>query len=174
MTVEDWNNPSLIDAWLSMSENNGDIYRQFLVNPIIYGLLSSRAWETSASPLQNAFMRWMSSFGKNPKLDPDSGQWYGEWQRQTAGRLSILDLGCGDAYRGRWLSRPNITYVGVDASEGLLRRASEGNAFRCIHADLDVERPLTNVWTDRPPDWVFGITILDHLQAPERLLAHLV
>lgn len=169
---DEWeNNPQLIDPWVKVSSEHGDIYRQFLINPIIYELLRTDVEESSVSPIQAALTKWMVE-RDTAKVGQD---WYEEWrQTELDKRLKILDLGCGEAYRGRWLSRDGVTYVGVDKSNDLLKCAREGSAFRVLRADLDekgaLRKATQELFKEEPPDWVFAITLLDHLQYPDHLL----
>ncbi len=169
--VERWQkDTALIKSWREMGARYGDIYRRFLINPVIYGLLVSSDWRTAPSPIHYALAKWHKTYCKNGAALPDD-KWYEEWTRMTVRANSILDLGCGEAYRGRWLSKSSVKYVGVDVSEFLLERAIAEQAFHCVVKDLDAPDPLTGVWRDvAPPEWTLAITLLDQLEHPEWLL----
>lgn len=171
MSAKDWNQPALVKAWLSTAQNNGDIYRQFLVNPVIHGLLSTGGTNT-ASPIHRALSTWYRDHGEDSMDPKQQGKWYENWHLKNVDSVSLLDLGCGEGYRGRWLSRANVPYVGVDVSKGLLKKASATKYSRFVDRDLDEINALKGVWTDRlPPNWIFAITVLDHLEHPNLLLA---
>lgn len=108
----------LIDPWREMGAQYGDIYRKYLINPIIYGLLVSSDWKSAPSPIHHCIAKWHESYCKDGS-SPTSDKWYDDWLKMTVPASSILDLGCGEAYRGRWLSKPTVDYVGVDVSESL-------------------------------------------------------
>jgi SAM-dependent methyltransferase len=177
MAVKDWRKEKLIRAWLDHSGPFGDLYRQLLINPIVHGLLSSAHTHLSASPLTAALDDWLlhyaKSLGTGPKPTVD---WYALWrQHRSRGQapLQILDLGCGEAYRGRWLACKGVYYKGVDGSSKLLEQSSsQAMGFETHCEDLDSEDALDRSWPDNrpPPDWVFLVTVLDHLEHPQRLL----
>lgn len=169
--VERWQkDTALINPWLEMGARYGDIYRRCLINPVIYGLLVASDWREAPSPIHFALAKWHKTYCMNGAALPDD-KWYEEWGKMTGRAHSILDLGCGEAYRGRWLSKPGVNYVGVDVSESLLKSALEKGAFHCVVRDLDTPDPLTGIWSDvAPPEWTLAITLLDQLEHPERLL----
>lgn len=76
---------------------------------------------------------------------------------------SILDVGCGN---GRLISgiKPNIKYVGIDFSKGLLNEAKKlYPAYDFRFADITED----SMWNELPKfDAVFSIAVLHHI--PER------
>lgn len=87
----------------------------------------------------------------------------------------VLDLGCGNGRLARWLAsqRQELTYVGLDASAGLLHAAAQTvRALEGVHAHLvmaDVTRaawptalpPLTPVGA--PFEAIYLLALLHHL-----------
>jgi 2-polyprenyl-3-methyl-5-hydroxy-6-metoxy-1,4-benzoquinol methylase len=178
MSVHDWKDRRLAEAWLAQSKDYGDLYRQLLVNPIIHELLSGPTALSSVTPLFTALDNWYTRHGEKLRSSNTIPRdWYEQWGRQNRPRADILDIGCGDAYRGRWLAgSKSITYVGVDGSSHLLEAEdNENRRFRLEELDVDTNADrLPGIWQSaRPPKWVFLVTVLDHLSHPERLLREL-
>lgn len=168
---------SLIKAWIELGRANGDVYRRYLINPVIHGLLASPNSANAPSPIHDALAKWYGRYCKEgeasgEECEPPSDEWYDALQSMTVNVNSVLDLGCGEAYRGRWLSKASVKYVGVDVSKLLLASALAEKRFECFVADLDTPKPLEGIWREAvPPDLVLAITLLDQLEHPEYLLA---
>lgn len=81
---------------------------------------------------------------------------------------SVLDIGCGDGYFSRELSKRNNRIVGID----ILQSPAEMTAFEdYVQADLNDSRlDLHSLVGGRRFDFVLLQDILEHLHAPEKLL----
>lgn len=103
-------------------------------------------------------------------------------------RVRILDLGCGEAYRSRWLSRFGIQFLGIDGSPRLIgtaeaRRkstplptAARKFARQHIYKEFDLEEPEVNLESlceGFEPNLVTAITCFDHLSKPQFLIEKL-
>lgn len=180
MAARDWDNDALARAWRVHSQSNGDVYRQLLINPIVQGLLKGAGGADCEAPLMAALDDWLSKHAKGLGQGPAPAlDWYSAWHKHRGPgheQLQILDLGCGDAYRGRWLSCKGVYYKGVDCSRALLDMAGVNAAdFDLQLEDLDTGGALARIWPENrpPPNWVFLITVLDHLANPRRLMQEL-
>lgn len=180
MAAHDWDSEALARAWRLHSQSNGDVYRQLLINPIVQGLLKGAGGPECESPLMAALDDWLSKHAKSLGHGPVPVQdWYGSWKLHSGPgheQLQILDLGCGDAYRGRWLAGAGVYYKGVDCSRPLLDMAgADAAGFDLQREDLDADGALARIWPENrpPPNWVFLITVLDHLADPRRLMQEL-
>jgi SAM-dependent methyltransferase len=176
MSAENWNKPELVAKWVELSKNNGDICRQFLVNPIIFELLSGTK-DDHENLLYQAFAGWFEKFGDNLKRDGNEihEDWYLQWSPEIS--TTILDLGCGEGYRGSWLGTNRAKYVGVDVSTGLLDAARLRRSTNTSWLEADLDDPNSAIAKiqkeyppNAPPNWVFAITLIDHLAQPEELL----
>jgi len=177
MTQGDWSSASTVpEAWLQLSKNYGDIYRRLLVNPIISGLLQQQD-SLQEPPLFAALYQWLNEDGKSFEPLPDKpDSWYAAWSTRTLPqKIRILDIGCGDGYRGRWLKHKRVTYKGIDGSDQLV---AAGQASK-LDVNLDnlelpgvIAKNLSN-WNGEHPHWIFLITVLDHLKNPQQLLSEI-
>jgi SAM-dependent methyltransferase len=165
-----WSEDSkLIDCWIEFGKTNGDMYRQYLINPVIYGLLIEKNIQEfpGFSLIQAAYSNWLNNIYKKNDITDDN--WYTSQIISDHSR-TILDLGCGEGYRGRWLKDKITKYVGVDLSFPLVAKAQESQV-ECHQADLNLSGSLRGVWNNgTPPDLILAITLLDQLENPEGLL----
>jgi SAM-dependent methyltransferase len=189
-------------AWADLSDPYGDPYRQSIINPIIYGLIEDLAimeqpdnkfedYSDDDSPLCDTLARYYGIVCKNGKVQDEETKelrWdvntdslnYRQWfERDPHGRIRgderfhVLDLGCGEGYRGRWLGRKRISYTGVDYSKTLLEIARErlekaklpkDASVRFEEMDLRSEpERVSNELIEPTTRLVLAITILDHL-----------
>jgi SAM-dependent methyltransferase len=187
-------------AWADLSDPYGDPYRQSMINPIIYGLIEDLAtmersskgdadYSDDDSPLCDALARHYATVCPNEKVldqDTDELRWdvnpnnYLRWFEaepkdgcRRGQRYHVLDLGCGEGYRGRWLGRKRIGYTGVDYSKTLLEIARErlektklpkDASVRFEEMDLRSEpERVSNELLEPTTRLVLAITILDHL-----------
>jgi 2-polyprenyl-3-methyl-5-hydroxy-6-metoxy-1,4-benzoquinol methylase len=178
MAATDWQKEKLAKAWLEASKDYGDVYRQLLVNPILHELLVQKHLITkSQTPLFDAYYSWYKKHSADLSANCEiPTKWYKDWRPSEQGRTTILDLGCGDAYRGRWLAqRGRINYLGLDCSQQLLDAARSVDQFEVKRIDLEAEpHKVVDLWNfEEPPKWVFMVTLLDHLRNPDKLLERL-
>lgn len=190
-------------AWADLSHPNGDPYRQSIINPIVYGLIEDLTiWEQSRksepldysdddSPLSDALAKYYARVCPNGKTlgqDTEELGWvvdinshtYLDWFKtepkdglSRGQRFHILDLGCGEGYRGRWLGQKRFSYTGVDYSKTLIEIARDRLKTTQLPKDVNVlfeEIDLRNDPTQvsegllKPETRiVLAITILDHL-----------
>jgi SAM-dependent methyltransferase len=90
----------------------------------------------------------------------------------SANPASVLDVGCGDGAVLAELARRGVgsTRVGLDISSSAVRLAASRPELAAAHA-FDGERIE---FEDRAYDLAFATHVLEHVPAPERLLAELL
>jgi 2-polyprenyl-3-methyl-5-hydroxy-6-metoxy-1,4-benzoquinol methylase len=202
MTSENWQNRGLIEGWTKANGSEqwpfGDNWRLALINPVVlhaaclvqepfdpkhkeslyrYIALQRKAkftTQTSSGNAQKAFREWHEHpFG--PDVE-DS---------EKLSNLRLLDLGCGEAYRSRWLARFGARYMGIDCSKGLIdvalerREVLSGKARAVVQkheymvADLEEfdESKLADKCGVFEPNLICAIASLDHIAKPSQLIA---
>ncbi|OGA17026.1 MAG: hypothetical protein A3I63_08480 [Betaproteobacteria bacterium RIFCSPLOWO2_02_FULL_66_14] len=110
--------------------------------------------------------------------------WHAKWPGNGKSAIKIIDLGCGEGYRGRWLARKAFQYRGVDYSktliESALKRARKVKCpvspmFEVLDLSLDGVADLLRPLAQAPVQLFIAVTLLDHLddEAVKRLLSSL-
>jgi len=90
-----------------------------------------------------------------------------EWIVRRVGGASVIDMACGEGYGSDVLARAAASVVGVDANP----EAHEHARLRYVRANLRFARDLVERFAERADAVVFLQTI-EHLQEPDRALAH--
>jgi len=92
---------------------------------------------------------------------------------QLAGRESILDVACGVGYGTRMLGDgvPTASCVGIDLNKEAVNYANEYYSRRNVR--FRVGDACQGDWADDAFDGAVSFETLEHLEEPERLLAHL-
>lgn len=221
----DWKSKAVVDAYAKAMWPYGDIWRMALVNPVILQtaqqMCSAICFEQSDSrhsmpldslPLDLGLVvqreALKCSHWDSPQFTCEAlSEWHKQLLAQESGAsaslngLNVLDLGCGEGYLGRILTKLGATYLGIDVSAGLLNIAECGgwgpwikkqksaarsprakgrkqveSLFAC--ADLEGD-PLTSCLSaiksqlDRlgNPNLVVMTIVFDHLQNPGPVLS---
>lgn len=101
--------------------------------------------------------------------------------------LKVLDLGCGEAFLGRWLVQMGARYLGVDREEKVLAAAAEKAAKLGLDTpvrpcnlvtDLDglpnhLSALAEELWGTSGPDLVTITGVLDHIEDCRALMSRL-
>lgn len=189
-------NENLAHAWAEISKDGGDIYRQLIINPIIFGIVEDiccqNNYSDDDSPLSDTLSRYyynkISKNGKKLKEDKRFLHWPIPDAATNIKSLDtkaildkvnsnfgfhILDLGCGEGYRGRWLGKEKLSYTGVDYSQHLLdcakKRAKETIDCNADFQEVNIEECAINnpehidSLFKEHTRLVLAITLLDHL-----------
>lgn len=149
------------EKWNEVSGDRGDIYRQLIINPIIYNLLiniDSRLQTTpdkwdNIDPFQyekSPLTSWLAEFYEDVNsnslqhlsLQDSNGDLtssyileekrveleFARWKLAKlafSNEISVVDFGCGNGYRAKWLGNLNLKYHGFDISEYLIDAAQK-------------------------------------------------
>ena len=178
----------------------GDDWRQRLVNPAVFQVLSDLCQPKHIAryaPIEHSLCeqrKWLRDGTDRTLL-----QWHTLIQEQNANRFAgtvVLDLGCGEGYLNRWLAPMGIVYQGVDGSKGLLEQAvkktssgkgkpylvtdlkkvREGKPFQATLAEIDLDDDKSIAKLSRflgasaTPALIVATIVLDHLCHPEKIL----
>ncbi len=188
----------LAQAWAEISKDGGDIYRQLIINPIIFGIVEDiccqNNYSDDDSPLSDTLTRYYYKISENgKKLKEDKSflhKRFLHWpipedstksldtqailhKVNSNFKFHILDLGCGEGYRGRWLGKEKLSYTGVDYSTHLLDHA-EKRAKKTIGCNAEFQEINIEECAINNPEHidslfkehtrlVLAITLLDHL-----------
>ena len=145
----DWQSQEVVEAWSAANGSRafpfGDEWRMALVNPVALEVARRMAselasisespetvWDghnsSEAVPLDlglliqrehsgandsETLLNWHMSLIKEPDY------------RNCLDPLTVLDLGCGEGYLGRWLCKLGARYIGVDVSAGMVAEANQ-------------------------------------------------
>ncbi|MEW8052847.1 MAG: methyltransferase domain-containing protein [Candidatus Thiodiazotropha sp.] len=200
--TEHWQQHNLTTCWAKKigSNNNpyGDIFREILVNPIVVAFakeaLTAKKKNSTEDPhfrlpLYNGVAEQHHSILGNYETEKIR-DWHSDTEKSTdLTGIRVLDLGCGEAYLGRWLTRMGATYIGVDLpkkpaspleyaetrfSQEVKSNAIQPRQFHLIPADLDGSHfdpaPLDLALDNEGPDIIVMNVLLDHLTNPAPLL----
>lgn len=211
MALADWEQRPVFEGWEEANGSTnwafGDNWRLALINPVILHVANlvnngfdSKHTESlyheiakqregyfkdalsSVDEKKNAFDEWHKNpfrtvtTSKGPPSPKPSGE-------ELAG-VKLLDIGCGEAYRGRWLGRFGLQYLGVDGSRRFIETAEkrrknlerdiaplvEGQRYE-VH-DLSVSSfDFSDL--NFTPNLAIAVTVFDHLPQPIPLLKKL-
>jgi 2-polyprenyl-3-methyl-5-hydroxy-6-metoxy-1,4-benzoquinol methylase len=122
MILEEWNNKAFVSAWIKATGEYGDFYRKTLINSILAGALDAQESDLEEGFFHHALTKFhlseecpIVSTG-SPRLEESKcKQWMAAYPKNSGdNKVRILDLGCGEGYRGRWLTPKGFTYLGID------------------------------------------------------------
>src|SRR5438552_8988347 len=91
-----------------------------------------------------------------------------EWIAARVAGLRVLDMACGEGYGSKVLAATAASVVGVEANP----QAYEHARLRYRRENLRFERALLETFSQRA-DAVVLLQTIEHLEQPERVLAHL-
>jgi len=91
-----------------------------------------------------------------------------DWIAARVAGLRVLDMACGEGYGSNVLAGAAASVVGVEANP----EAHEHARLRYRRENLHFERALLETFA-QPADAVVLLQTIEHLQEPERVLAHL-
>lgn len=197
-----WQQTDFVTRWCTTIGSDdspyGDVFREILVNPVVLAFASEVLARRRDGAAQRSDWHLPLYRGVAEQHHELSGSyttanirnWHsGAAERTDLAGLRVLDLGCGEAYLGRWLGRMGASYVGVDlppkpasplqlAQSRFLNEVKTGvihpDKFRLVSADLDGSSfeaaPLDEALQNEGPDLVIMAVLLDHLSDPEPLL----
>ena len=135
MTKADWQKESIVSSWTDANGSPdwpfGDAWRMALINPIVFDI--AQAVQRGFDPVNHGSLytglarqrQKLASMSKTRSAITNLVSWH-HASDASAGTLSdvrLLDLGCGEAYRSRWLGRQGVSYIGVDCSPGMIEKA---------------------------------------------------
>jgi trans-aconitate methyltransferase len=163
--------------WKEIIGADGDFARRALVEPIVVSALEyfsasdSAARERQLGPqtpitkaLQDSIHHWVSEANLS------------DWSaRVTSGGLGlqkrhVLDLGCGEGYLGRWLSRAGVSYTGIEPSAELVVAAESHAPPDCSFVRATIEAFCGAQPRMSRPDLIVAIAVLEHCEDPGRTL----
>jgi len=104
---------------------------------------------------------------------PEENYWYRrhlavyEWVAERCRGLDVVDMACGEGYGSAVLARRAAGVVGVDANP----EAFEHARARYTRPGLRFERDLVDRFAE-PCDAVVFLQTIEHVQEPEKVLAH--
>ena len=104
---------------------------------------------------------------------PEENYWYRrhlavyEWVAERCRGLDVVDMACGEGYGSAVLARRAAAVVGVDANP----EAHEHARLRYARPGLRFERELVDRFKE-PCDAVVFLQTIEHVEEPERVLAH--
>jgi 2-polyprenyl-3-methyl-5-hydroxy-6-metoxy-1,4-benzoquinol methylase len=183
----DWNRPQVVDGWLGAVGGQatpfGDGWRTRLVNPVIADVIHhfpkvARHRGEVCGPigtrsLHAGLARWRNWNGRAERR-------HFEILESFPDGFTVLDLGCGEGYLGRWLSRFGIDYIGLDVSSALIRAAKERakghDGGRSTFADCDMDgdafspNGINTLLAGRQADLVTCVAVIEHMLDPMPML----
>ncbi|HEV8712451.1 MAG TPA: class I SAM-dependent methyltransferase [Candidatus Binatia bacterium] len=129
--------------------------------------------ETSAA-VQKAYNEWVHQYDTNENSTRDLNAQVLRQQPFDLVSKAVLELGCGTGFNTVWLAPGARFVVGVDISEGMLRKARCRLGERHVHllqTDITKPWPLTQGF-----DLIVATLVLEHVQdlAPVFAEAHRV
>jgi SAM-dependent methyltransferase len=115
--------------------------------------------------------RERSEFRYDRAIDPDSDSTHAKLIRLVGGGKRVLELGCATGYMSRVLSERGCEVVGIEIDPEAAKQASSFCA-EVIVGDID-QMDLSEELGERRFDVVVAADLLEHLKAPESVLATL-
>jgi 2-polyprenyl-3-methyl-5-hydroxy-6-metoxy-1,4-benzoquinol methylase len=161
----EWDDPQLVEPWAAAMGDEGDYWRQVLINPLVLSIAARIAAGGDAF----AGLAW------GPLLRALRGE-------ESAAALTgvrVLDLGCGEGCLGRVLAARGADYVGLDSSARLLeigraRARAAGFEARMRFSPAELEQQAATALAGAgPASLVTAHIVLDHLSDVTSLLAAL-
>jgi hypothetical protein len=181
MSKDDFEKPEVISKYDEAQGVYGDRWRLKLINPLVTKICAELASPNIGKGLDFSVYEAFAA-----EVAPQSSSW---------DSLRVLDLGCGQGCLGRLVEQYGATYLGLDASEGLLNTARKrsdvlpgtasdawrgrGDVGSCAfeRADLNTNSSAVIESVIRPHLRRFGhpqlatmIVVLDHLPQPTGVL----
>ena len=112
--------------WSEARGPHGDLFQRHLIKPFVAAYTQFLSTEAKPGPLAaRRLMRALYSAMINAvrKEPEDPEEILSKQAGSNLAELAVLDLGCGEAFLGRWLVRQGATYLGIDQNERLLGEA---------------------------------------------------
>lgn len=128
-----WDESTVVDAWVKASSQYGDAWRMALVNPIIDHLVEKISGQLHAKKYTPDSLKSDSLYvglcnQLKSKKDGSLEDWHkAKIKQKLASPLTVLDIGCGEAYLSRFLCPRGADYIGIDSSKKLLENAKNGD-----------------------------------------------
>jgi predicted TPR repeat methyltransferase len=156
----EWDEPGLVEPWARAMGEEGDHWREALINPVVVALAEAIA--RREDPFALSFFAPLVRAVRQAPPAP-----------VALDALSVVDFGCGEGCLGRVLARRGATLLGLDSSDGLLaiarqRAASVGEGQLIFaRADLEASDGFRAVEKETAaigaPSLTTAVVVLDHM-----------
>lgn len=126
----------------------------------------TRMPDTSAE-VQKAYNEWVHQYETNKNSTRDLNAQVLRQQPFDLASKAVLEIGCGTGFNTTWLATYARCVVGMDISEGMLRKARRRLSERNVHllqTDITKPWPLAQMF-----DLIVATLVLEHVQDLERM-----
>lgn len=170
-------------AWSEGRGEYGDLFQRYIIKPFIAAYAQFVSEQPARRPLaarrrmRTLYSDLIAAVAREPE-DPE--QVLSDKAGPQLANLAVLDLGCGEAFLGRWLVQAGANYLGIDQDECLLKKAadkaeeakltvpvSKGDIVTAAQRELPVLEDATE------PNLVTMTGVVDHIENFEEVMAAL-
>lgn len=174
----------LIKHWLKAVGNDefpyGDIYRQAIINPVVLSCLIPNRYEPTTSTLD-----WQLQILQSIDPNADSAEirdllkkWHGKIISSSYNQIpkttTIIDMGAGEGYLGRWLAQFGVKYIGIDFCKEFIREGKKRVRGLALKEQFILKEGDINIAPEKiiqimrihkiRPDFILFNCVLEHIK----------
>lgn len=180
------------EFWKKWSRNRGpmgDEYQRYIIKPFFAAFASFLEEERDQDLTRDIGTKFRLTkerfFDAMSKVSPeDLERALKEMAGSALDRLTVLDLGCGEAFLGRWLVGMGASYLGLDnekdqIAEAMRKEKESGRETPVLRRTVDpqlipdLSALLQNACGRGHPDIVAATAFLDHVEDYQGLMRRL-
>lgn len=180
MAEERFQDPDYCEKWSKARGPLGDEFQRYLIKPFIAACAVYLKEERTRQQPRNVALHVRSRYHEllgqiaaTGSADPEAT--IANVAGSALGPLAVMDLGCGEAFLGRWLAALGSQYIGLDYSPTMLEKAKAKAREAAVSTPVELcdlvsasPKELSafaqKVWQRPHPDLVTATSFLDNIE----------